>query len=69
MLAWHRYAQDDDDTDWTRAKETPAPVMVSLPVVPGQHGAGSPMSCNVGFRSRAYPGSLAAADFSVIGDC
>lgn len=68
FLAWHSYARDDQDTDWTTPKETQAPLVVPFPV-PGQHGSGSPMSCNVGFRSRAYVPSLAAADFSAVGEC
>lgn len=69
VLAWHRYALDDQDTDWTGAKETPAPLMAALPLTPGQHGSGTPMSCNTGFRSRSYPVSLTASESSVIGEC
>lgn len=69
FVVWHAYARDDDDTDWTMAKETQAPLVAPFPVVPGQHGSGSPMSCNLGFRSRAYAGSLTGAEFSVVGGC
>lgn len=53
VLTWHRYAMDDTDTDWTSAKELPAPAMMSGPVVPaGQIGAGEAL------RGRSYPGHL-----------
>lgn len=68
VLAWHQYAQDDQDTDWTSAKESPAPIMAPLAISPGAHGSGSPMSCNGGFRSRSWPSSLADADCSIIGE-
>jgi hypothetical protein len=67
VLTWHRYARDDEDTDWTTPKETQAPLVAAFPV-PGQHGTGSPMSCSAGFRTRSYPGSLTSADFSIIGE-
>jgi hypothetical protein len=65
VLAWHRYALDDQDTAWNTTESMVAPVMADLPLTPAVHGSGAPMSCNPGFRSRKYPGSLATADFSV----
>lgn len=62
-LAWHRWANDDDDHDWTSAKEHQAPVTAAITA----HGAGAPMSCGQAVRGRAYPASLAAADCSLVG--
>lgn len=68
VLAYHQYAQDDADQDWTMGAADQPPMRSPYPDVPAQHGSGSPMSANPGFRSRAYPGSLADADFSIIGE-
>ncbi len=75
-LAYHRWARDDDDQDWTTAKETQAPVVANFPQAPAMHGTCSTKGCrhdgslavHGAFRARAYPGSLAAADFSIIGE-
>jgi hypothetical protein len=69
VLTWHRYAQDDNDTDWTSPKEAQPPAVVAFkPQAPAGHGHGRPMGVDVGFRSRAYPGSLIEADFSIVGE-
>lgn len=59
FLTWHSYARDPDDEAWLDPGQPPT--MVALPLVPLAHGAGSPMSCNTGFRSRCYPDVLATA--------
>lgn len=64
-LAWHRYATDDADADWTTGKESQPPTAAQFPV-PGQHGSGQQMACSPAFRGRSYAGSLASADFSVV---
>lgn len=68
VLAYHRYAQDDTDTDWTTAKESQPPMRAPYPDTPAAHGEGRPMETGVGFRQRSYPGTLADADFSIIGE-
>jgi hypothetical protein len=67
-LAYHQFAQDDADEDWTMAKADQPPMRAPYPNTPLAHGPGSPMSTNVGFRERAYPASLVEADFSFIGE-
>lgn len=59
FLTWHAYARDDADEQWLDPGQPPA--MATLPLVPGAHGTGNPMSCNQGFRSRCYPDLLAEA--------
>lgn len=59
FLTWHSYSRDDDDETWLDPEQPPA--MVAMPLIPGVHGVGSPMSCNTGFRSRCYPDVLASA--------
>lgn len=59
FLTWHSYANDDADEEWLDPGQPPA--MVALPLTPGAHGTGTPMSCNTGFRSRCYPDVLATA--------
>lgn len=59
FLTWHGYSRDDADESWLDPEQPPA--MVAMPLIPGVHGSGSPMSCNQGFRSRCYPDVLATA--------
>lgn len=59
FLSWHQFANDDADESWLDPGQPPQ--MVALPLAPGVHGTSSPMSCNVGFRSRCYPDLLATA--------
>lgn len=59
FLTWHSYARDPDDEVWLDPGQPPA--QAALPLTPGAHGTGSPMSCNAGFRSRCYPDVLATA--------
>ncbi len=60
FLMWHRFSNDDDDTDWTTAKESqpgavqPFPYQATGPA----HGQGRPMQTINGFRERSYPGLL-----------
>jgi hypothetical protein len=68
VLAYHQYAQDDADQDWTMAQADQPPMRAPYPDVPLQHGEGRPMDTGPAFRSRAYPASLAKADFSIIGE-
>lgn len=68
FLAWHKYSQDDIDTDWTSPKELQAPMVAAFQPVPGMHGEGRQMGCSSGFRSRGYPGTLVDANFSIIGE-
>lgn len=66
FLTWHSYARDPDDDAWLDPGQPPA--QVGLPLVPLAHGCGSPMSCNTGFRSRAYPDVLATAQAALRGE-
>ncbi len=66
FLTWHSYARDPDDDVWLDAGQPPA--QVALPLVPLAHGAGSPMSCSTGFRSRCYPDVLATAQAALKGE-
>lgn len=66
FLTWHRFANDDADTEWLDPGQPPA--QVALPTVPGVHGSGSPMSCNDAFRGRCYPDVLASLSLAVQGD-
>jgi len=68
FLAWHHFANDDMDTDWTTPKETQAPEVSPFPSSPGVHGSGAPMSHSAPFRSRAYPPSLTESPTSLIGE-
>lgn len=65
FLTWHRYACDPEDDAWLDPGQPPA--QVALPLAPGVHGSGSPMSCNVGFRSRCYPDVMATLTAAVQG--
>lgn len=65
FLTWHRYASDPEDDAWLDPCQPPA--QVALPLAPGVHGSGSPMSCNVGFRSRCYPDVMASLAAAVSG--
>jgi hypothetical protein len=65
FLTWHGYARDPDDEAWLDPGQPPA--QVALGLVPA-HGAGSPMSCNTGFRSRCYPDVMAAASLMARGE-
>lgn len=67
-LAYHKYAQDDTDTDWTQARDSQPPMRAPYPNSPGTESPGRPMGVSAAFRSRAYPDSLASADFSIIGE-
>lgn len=62
-LTWLRYAQDDDDTDWTTAKETQPPTAAPFPAATG--GTGRTTSA---FRGRSYPDTLSDASFSIVGE-
>lgn len=66
FLTWHTYARNPDDEQWLDPGQPPA--QVALPLVPLAHGTGSPMSCNVGFRSRCYPDAMAAASAVLKGE-
>lgn len=72
FLVWHRYDSDDQDTDWHNPKNVDQPPSaVDFPVkpaVPGAHGCPGPARVGGAFRSRAFPGSLADAHFSIIGE-
>ena len=68
VLAYHAYAQDDQDTDWTTAKESQPPMRAPYPNVPGWAYESRPMDPGPAFRSRSYPDSLAGAHFSIIGE-
>ena len=65
-LTWHSYARDPDDEAWLDPGQPPA--QVALPLTPASHGAGAPMSCNTGFRSRCYPDVLATASALLKGE-
>lgn len=64
-LTWLRYAQDDEDTDWTTPKETQPPRQVRSEVPSGDRRSGR---LSGAFRMRAYPSTLADASFSIIGE-
>lgn len=65
FLTWHSYARDPEDEAWLDPGQPPA--QVALPLTPA-HGGGSPMSCNVGFRSRCYPDVLATTAAALRGE-
>ena len=66
FLAWHQFARDDNDEAWLDPGQPPA--QMALPLVPLQHGCGSPMSCSQGFRSRGYPDTMATLSAVVAGE-
>lgn len=69
FLAWHRWAQNDEDESWQDPMYAPpAPVMAELPLCPGLHGEGRQMACGPAFRRRSYAPDLISADFSLIGE-
>lgn len=74
FLVWHRYSQNDADSDWHNPMDAPvAPTLAGLPVskpaYPAQHGGGRQMACSPAFRARSYAPDLVSADFSIIGEC
>lgn len=67
-LTWHRFARDDDDTDWTHPKEIQPDPGSLYSAVPGTASDSRPMECSPAFRARRYPGDLVSATFSFIGE-
>lgn len=65
-MSYHSFTRDDTDDDWTRSKEEGQPPIRAA--YPGQNHSCRPMDTCCGFRQRAYPDSLAAASFSIIGE-
>lgn len=67
FLCWHSFERaGDEDPQWLDPGQPPA--QVGLPLVPGVHGCGSPMSCNDPLRGRAYADTLAAVHLSIGGE-
>lgn len=65
-LAYHRYAQDPDDADWTTPAEMQPPPRAPYSCTPCT-SASRPMDTGVAFRARAYADDLGSAEFSIIG--
>lgn len=69
FLAWHAYVNDDDDTDWTAAKETQPPIQLGLLPAPACSGSNtSPIGFSASLRFRGLPASLASDVDSLIGE-
>lgn len=77
VLAWNQWVRDDDDEKWTvgpwlAVSQPPAQLGAPLPDKPPCGPlvgcGGRPMDAGDAFRTRAYPGSLAEAHFSIIGE-
>ncbi len=68
VLAYHRYASDDADSDWTMAAADQPPMRAPYPDVPSMPHTCRAMDCCTGFRSRSYPGSLRLSADSIIGE-
>jgi len=78
VLAWNQWVRDDDDKRWTTHPEwlnphqppdqVGAPIPCRPPCGPGGGSSGRPMDSGDAMRTRAYPGSLAEASFSIIGE-
>jgi len=70
VLAWHEYVNDDDDVDWTAAKESQPPIQLGLLPAPACSGSNtSPIGFSAALRFRGWPASLAADHDSIIGEC
>lgn len=77
VLAWNQWVRDDDDPEWTSGPwldvnqppaQLGAPMPEKAPCGPLVGSGGRPMDAGGAFRTRAYPGSLAEANFSIIGE-
>ena len=66
-LTWHRYANDDQDQDWTTPKETQPPTQLTELAAGTGPASGRAITCTQGFRGRRYPSSLTEDPESLVG--